>query len=554
MVSAACSGGDDAGVPSGPGTSSLSAPSAGTNALEPVPLDTAYAAVDGDVSWAVGRDDRVELVVAAPAEIAPGERIPIALWIRNLGTAELLLDPPTCGAPFIGELRPGWAYVGEDDSHAVWDGRRDAFGDYYWGSNGEPVPTAPVAPILPAGSLTEDCEPAVSGIPPGQAVRVDAVTDLRLGPGRLPDAGWFQVDVRVDGVRAIADVELRQDVWRDDDQWALDLSLDEPSITDFVAGSPSSVARAALVFWQGWWQLEITPVDASGTPTGGDVLVVRPEEGSNERTVSRQPLDPIDRSTDAPTLGVDLAQLPPAPPPIDRDPLRSGRWFLREVDGEPWRYADLPTVSFDMEGFGAGAVRGYDGCNWFTATDSTFDGAELDRGELVESSARACEPTIQAAVSLPSRAEVSVVDGALVLGRIGDDGPARLRYGDLEDLPFASPDQLTGTWASPLDGSVLLELRPDGTARSGECDLWWESDRGRLVVGGWPRPDEFRPCGGGPSLLVDGSSGYRPAPVAARLDGDALVLEEGPTVWDDGGGRTEVRWDLGDPVRLVPSR
>ena len=100
----------------------------------------------------------------------------------------------------------------------------------------------------------------------------------------------------------------------------------------------------------------------------------------------------------------------------------------------------------------------------------------------------------------------------------------------------------------------LLELlgnNVDGAAASGDCELWWEADRGRLVVGGWPRPDAFTPCGGGPGLLVDGGSGYRPDPTAVRLDGGDLILEQGPTVRFLADGVQEIEWGLGQPVRLV---
>jgi hypothetical protein len=57
-------------------------------------------------------------------------------------------------------------------------------------------------------------------------------------------------------------------------------------------------------------------------------------------------------------------------------------------------------------------------------------------------------------VSLPRRSEVTVEDDNLLLDRIGDDGPAQLRHGNLVLLPVAAPPDLVGTWASPLDGVV----------------------------------------------------------------------------------------------------
>jgi hypothetical protein len=49
---------------------------------------------------------------------------------------------------------------------------------------------------------------------------------------------------------------------------------------------------------------------------------------------------------------------------------------------------------------------------------------------------------------------VTVEDDNLLLDRIGDDGPAQLRHGNLVLLPVAAPPDLVGTWASPLDGVV----------------------------------------------------------------------------------------------------
>ncbi|HEY3486244.1 MAG TPA: hypothetical protein VGK49_12720, partial [Ilumatobacteraceae bacterium] len=237
--------------------------------------------------------------------------------------------------------------------------------------------------------------------------------------------------------------------------------------------------------------------------------------------------EPSVTPTTAGTTTVSPTTSPPAADLLSR--LEGRRWIASAADSAPITTPFVPWVEFSdtAESF----LTGIDGCNGFGA-DGELDGDLLSVLQI-GSRAMRCGETLPVITPLDGLRLELDPDGT-TLHMFDEGGAERLTYAALDSFGAADGESFPALWWWPTGGTIpAIDIRADGTAGVGSCELTWSITGGSVSVTGWPAdPSSCRADTMDErtsrliELLSGGAADVRIAPDGASLylSDDQLVL------------------------------